>query len=113
MISFLFMYLVLLKSAVHGHGRGKRLGTCLLYAPCVVAFVAYVNAYKFSVIYLILLNSVVHGHGRGMHLGTCLVLCACTSNWSKIRIFSFFALLGPAGKPTHFKSLNSNKIRPR
>ena len=67
----------LLKSAVHGHGRGMRLGTCLIYAPCVMAFVACVNADEFSVMYLILLNSVVHGHEQGTRLSTCLVLEPC------------------------------------
>ena len=71
------MYLILLKSAVHRHGRGTRLGTCLVYAPCVVAFVACVNADEFSVMYLILLNSVVHGHGQGTCLSTYLVLEPC------------------------------------
>ena len=56
LINFLFMYLVLLKSAVNGHGRGTRLGTFLVNAACVVAFVASVNADKFSVVYLILLK---------------------------------------------------------
>ena len=59
--------------AVHGHGRGTCLCTCLVYAACIVAFVACENADKFSVMYLILLKSPMHGHGRGTRLGTCLV----------------------------------------
>ena len=47
--------------------------TCLVYAACVVVFVACENADKFSVMYLILLRSPMHGHGRGTRLGTCLV----------------------------------------
>ena len=43
------MYLILLKSAMHGHGQGACLGACLVYAPCVVAFVAYENVDKFSI----------------------------------------------------------------
>ena len=70
---FSIMYLILIKSLVHGHGRCTHLGTCLVYTPCVVDFVAYENADKFSVMYFILLKSVVHGHGRGTRLGTCLV----------------------------------------
>ena len=49
------MYLISLKSVVHGHGRGTRLGTCLVYAECVMAFVACVNGDKSSVMYLVLL----------------------------------------------------------
>ena len=48
-MNFLFIYLILLKSAMHRHGHGVRLGACLLYTPCVVAFVACVNADEFSV----------------------------------------------------------------
>ena len=64
--------------------KGTGLGTCLVYAPCVVAFVACVNADKFFVMYLILLNSVVHGHGRGTRLNTCLVLelCICVVSFA-------------------------------
>ena len=43
------VYLILLKSLMHGHGRCTRLGTCLVYTPCFVAFVACENADKFSV----------------------------------------------------------------
>ena len=39
------------------------LGTCLVNAACVVAFVAYVNADKFFVMYIILLKSPMHRHG--------------------------------------------------
>ena len=44
-------------------------------AACVLAFVACVNADKFSVIYLILLKSLVHVLGRGTSFSTCRV-CA-------------------------------------
>ena len=30
--------------AVHGHGRGTRLGTCLMCAACAVAIVAWVTS---------------------------------------------------------------------
>ena len=49
LINFLFMYMILLKSAVHRHGRGTCLDTSLVYAPCVMVFVACENADKFSV----------------------------------------------------------------
>ena len=63
LINFLFMYFILLKPAVHRHERGTRLGTCLVKATCVVAFVACVIVDKFSVMYLTLLKSLMHGHG--------------------------------------------------
>ena len=63
LINFLFMYFILLESAVHRHEGGTSLGTCLVNAVCVVGFVACVNADKFSVMYLILLKSLMHGHG--------------------------------------------------
>ena len=53
------------------------LGTCLVNAACVVAFVACVNSDRFSVMYLILLQSLMHGHGRCTCLGTCLVYTPC------------------------------------
>ena len=73
MFQLYLMSLILIKSVVHGNGRGTHLGTSLVYPACVVAFVACVTGDKFSVMCLILLQSVVHGHGRGTHLGTCLV----------------------------------------
>ena len=54
-----------------------RLGTCLVNAMCVVAFVACVNADKFSIMYLNSLKSLLHGHGLCTHLGTCLVYTSC------------------------------------
>ena len=71
------MYSILLKSVVYGHGRGTHLGTCLVYAACVVVFVAYMNGDKFALMCLILFQSVVHGHGRGTRLGTCLLYATC------------------------------------
>ena len=65
---------------MHGHGRGTRLGTCLVKLQCVfyaVASAACVIAYKCSVVDFI--TPVVHGHGRGMRLGTCLVQLQCVS----------------------------------
>ena len=49
------MHFVLIKSVVHRNGRGTHLGTCLVYAACVVAFVACVNGDRFYFMYLILL----------------------------------------------------------
>ena len=65
-----------------GVEEGTHLSTCLVYAACVMAFVASVNADQFSVMYLILLKSLVHGHGRCMLLGTCLVYTRDV-RWSK------------------------------
>ena len=53
--------------------EGTHLSTCLVYAACFIAFVACVNADKFSVMYLILLKSPVHGHGRGASFNACRV----------------------------------------
>ena len=77
LINFLFMYFILLKSVVHRHEGGTRLGTWLVNAACVVGFVACVNADKFPVMYLILLKSLMHGHGQCTCLGTCLVYTLC------------------------------------
>ena len=57
-----------------GMDEGTHLGTCLVYAPCVMAFVACENADKFFIYVLHLLKLAVHGHGRGKRLGSCLVL---------------------------------------
>ena len=60
--------------AMNGHGRGMRLGMCLVqqqYVSCAVASAACVNAKKWSVLDFI--TPVVHGHGRGTRLDTCLV----------------------------------------
>ena len=65
---------------VHGHGRGMRLGTCLVQLQCVfcaVASAACVIADKLSILDFI--TPVVHGHGRGTRLGTCLVQLQCVS----------------------------------
>ena len=53
--------------------EGTHLRTCLVYATCVIAFVACVDSDEFSVLYLILLKSLVHGHGRGASFTTCRV----------------------------------------
>ena len=44
---------------------------------------------------------------------TLSLLCIRTLKRSKFYRLSFLELLSPAGKPTHFESLNSDKIRPR
>ena len=46
---------------VHGHGRGTCLSACLVYAMFVVAFVACLTGYGFSVLYLILLHQLCMG----------------------------------------------------
>ena len=48
------MYLFLLKPVVHGVDKGIHLSTCMVYATCVMAFVACMNADEFSVLYFIL-----------------------------------------------------------
>ena len=58
------------KPVVHGHGQGKRLGTCLVLEPCAFCVVSCSMCQC-----LILL--VAHGYGRGMHLDTCLVYATC------------------------------------
>ena len=65
---------------MHGHGRGTRLGTCLVQlqcVSCVAASATRVAANKLSVLDFI--TSVVHGHGRGTRLGTFLVQLQCVS----------------------------------
>ena len=55
---------------VNGHGRCKRLGTCLVLEPrasCVVSL-QHVPLFEYS---------VVDGHGRGTQLGTYLVCAPC------------------------------------
>ena len=101
LINFLFMYLILLKSAVHRHEGGTHLGKCLVNAACAVGFVACVNADKFSVMYLIVLKSLMHGHGRYTRLGTCLVytpsFVACVAYEMLINfLFMYFILLKSA-----------------
>ena len=66
--------------AEHGHGRGTCLCTCLVYAACVVAFVACVNGDEFSVMYLILL----HQFCMGMDEARALVLVLCSSSVSPV-----------------------------
>ena len=44
---FSVMYLILLDSVVHRHGWGTRLGTCLVYATCVMAIVAWMTGDEF------------------------------------------------------------------
>ena len=43
--------------------KGTHISTCLVYAACVMAFVACMNSDEFSVMYLILIKSPMHGHG--------------------------------------------------
>ena len=79
LINFLFMYLILLKSAVHRHGRGTRLGTCLVQQQCVscaVASAACVAANKCCVLFLISLYLLC----TGMDEERALVhaLCSCS-----------------------------------
>ena len=64
---------------VHGHGRGTRLGTCLVQQQCVsyvVAFAACVTANKCCVLFLISLHLLC----TGMDVARTLVhaLCSCS-----------------------------------
>ena len=78
LINFLFMYFILLKSAVHGHGRGKRLGTCIVLQPHVSCAVSLQHEPMFQCPGCERLKMLaVHGHGRGRCLCTCLVYAAC------------------------------------
>ena len=95
---------------VHRHGRGKRLGTCLVVKPCASCFVSlqYISIFDYvgdawawtrhaswyfpcgEAVYiniswvcgtcLYFIMPVVHGHGRGKRLGTCLVQQYCISS---------------------------------
>ena len=60
---------------VHRHGQDMRLGTCLVYAAFVVAFVTCINGYEFSVLYLILLHQLC----MGMDDASALVHALCLS----------------------------------
>ena len=82
---------------MHGPRRGTRLGTCLVYAVCVVAFVACVNGDKLSVMSLILLKSVVHDAWCGGVVGLfgrpiscCTILCPWPLD---VGIFHVFCVL--------------------
>ena len=62
---------------VRRHGRGNRLGTCLVFQPGAsgVASLQHVPMFHFASCER--LNMLVlHGHARGMRLGTCLVYVA-------------------------------------
>ena len=68
---------------VHVHGRGTRLGTCLVQQQCVssaVALPACSNSDKCFCYVLDFIMLVVHGHGRGTCLGICLVQQQCVSH---------------------------------
>ena len=59
---------------VHGHGRGKRLGMCLVFELCASSVMSLRHVPMFHSAICERLNMlVVHGHGRGMLLGMCLV----------------------------------------
>ena len=78
--------------AVHGHGRGTHLGTCLVCAAFVVFFVACINDYEFSILYLIFITLLVYGHGRCKRLGTCLVLelhASCVMSLQHVPMFEY------------------------
>ena len=69
--------------AVHGHGRGTRLGTCLVQqqcVSCVVVFAVCVNANKCSAIFLILL----HWLCMGMDEARALVHALCNNSVSHV-----------------------------
>ena len=77
MLCFVIDYIT---PAVKEHGRGTRLGTCLVQLQCVscaTASATRVAANKLFVLHFI--THVVHGHGRGTRLGTCLVQLQCVS----------------------------------
>ena len=78
MFQFCLLYSILLKSVVHGHGRGKLLGTCLVLQPCASCVVSLQHVPMFQYASCERLNTLVaHGHGRGTGIGTCLVCAAC------------------------------------
>ena len=67
--------------AVHGHGRGTRLGTCLVQqqgVSCIVAFATCVTANKCCVLFLILLYLLC----AGMDEARALVRALCNNRVS-------------------------------
>ena len=79
--SMLFFVVDYITPAVHRHGRGTRLGMCLMQqqcVSCVVASAACVTANKCCALFLISLP-IVHEHGRDTRLGTCLLQLQCVS----------------------------------
>ena len=42
------MYSILLKSFVHGHGRGQRPGTCLVLEQCILCVVSLQHVSMFE-----------------------------------------------------------------
>ena len=65
-------------AAVHGHGRGTRLGICLVQQQCfscVIASAACVNAHKCCVMFLVLSRR----HCTGMDEARALVHALCSS----------------------------------
>ena len=72
---------------VSGHGRGTRLGTCLVHqqcVSCVVAFASCVTADKCSV----LLIMTQHWLCTGMDEACALVLALCNSSVSCVSLLS-------------------------
>ena len=72
---------------MHGHGRGTRLGTCLVHqqcVSCVVAFAACVTTDKCSV----LLMMTQHWLCTGMDKACALVLALCNSSVSCVSLLS-------------------------
>ena len=63
--------------AMCGHGRCKRLGSCLVLQPGASCVVSLQHVPMFHSAGCERLNIlIVHGHGRGTHLGRCLVYAA-------------------------------------
>ena len=79
--------------AVHGHGGGKRLGTCLVLQPGASGVVSLQHVPKFHFASCERLNMlVVHGHGRCKSLGTCLVLelrASCVTRLQHVPMFEY------------------------
>ena len=64
--------------AMCGHGRGKRLSTCLVLKPCALCVVSLQHVPMFHYAGCACLNMLVmHGHGRGTRLGMFLVCTTC------------------------------------
>ena len=76
MLCFVVDYITL---AVNGHGRGTRLGTCLVQqqcVSCVVASIACMTAKKCSVLFLISLHLLCTGMDEARALVR--ALCSCS-----------------------------------
>ena len=108
---FSVMYLILLKSLVHRHGRGASFNTCRVYAPYVVAFVACENADKFFVYVPDFIEVSCALAWTRARLGTCLVEQQCVSCVHTLQHVSVFPFLGWAGACMRHAAWHTASVR--